>query len=71
MWQHAFVAMSLALGEQLDPTVECLGDANGEPVTALIQGLRNESRQARATLLAEHLAPIAAHIEALEVTWHG
>jgi hypothetical protein len=70
MWQTAFVAMSVTLGESVDDALAALGD-HASAAGALAQRLRSESRETRARALAEHLAPIAADIEATEATWHG
>jgi hypothetical protein len=70
MWQRAFVAVSVAVGEPLDAALAALGD-DARAVTQLTAALRVESREARARALAAELAHVAAAIEALEMTWHG
>jgi hypothetical protein len=68
MWQLSFVAMSVTLGEPLEAALITLGH---ESVTTsqLVVDIRSQNREARARALAEHLAPIAAEVEALELTW--
>ncbi len=70
MWQLAFVATSIALGESLDDALRALDD---EAISRhpFIKALRSESRETRARALAEHLAPIAADVEASELTWRA
>ncbi len=68
MWQLSFVAMSVAVGEALEDALVALGDESVR-TSPLVTALRSESRDARARALAEHLAPIAAEVEALELTW--
>ena len=70
MWQTAFVAMSLAVKESLDDVLAALGDPPAAVGTLAVR-LRSESREERARAIAEHLAPIASDIEALEATWRG
>ncbi len=66
MWETAFVAMSVAIGESLDHVQAALGESRAAP---LIQALRDESREKRARAIAQHLAPIAADIDAMELPW--
>ena len=69
MWQQAYIAMSLAVGEPLDGALGALDDwARAVP---LVNALRSDSREARARALAAELAIIATDIEGLEVTWRG
>jgi hypothetical protein len=68
MWQLSFVAMSIALGESLEDALAALGDESVS-TSPLVTALRSQSRDARVRALADHLAPIAAEVEALELTW--
>jgi hypothetical protein len=68
MWQLSFVAMSLAIGESLDDALAALGN-DSVSASPFVASARSSSRDTRARALAEQLAPIAAAIEALEVTW--
>lgn len=70
MWQTAFIAMSLAVKESLDDALAALGDTPA-PAAAFVARLQSESREGRARAIAEHLAPIASDIEAVEATWRG
>jgi len=69
MWQLSFIAMSIAVGESLDDALRALGD--DAPHHPLVSALRSESREARARAVAEQLAPIAAVVEASELTWRA
>ena len=69
-WEPAFLAVSLAVGESLDDSLAALGD-RAAACAPLAERLRAESRELRARAIAEHLAPIAADLEQLEVTWPG
>ncbi len=69
MWQHTFVAMSAVLGEPVDEIVSALGDEHAARCGALLEALRTESRQVRARTMAQHLASVAADVEAMELSW--
>jgi len=68
MWQLAFVATSAALGEPLDAIEASLGQEAAR-AGALIEVLRTEGRQARARAMAQHLATVAADLDAMEPRW--
>lgn len=68
MWETAFIAMSVAIGETLDDAQAALGESASR-AAPLIQALRDESREKRARAIAQHLAPIAADIDAMELPW--
>lgn len=68
-WQHAFVATSVALGVSVDDAASALEDPH--PVEGLIHSLKMGTREARARAIAQHLAPVAAEIEAMEATWRA
>lgn len=70
MWQNAFVALSVAMGESLDDALAALGD-DARQVAALESALRTESREKRARALAQHLAAVAAELDAMEAKWHA
>ncbi len=70
MWQNAFVAMSVAMGESLDDALAALGD-DAQSVAALASALRSESREKRARAMAQHLATLAADLDAMETTWRA
>ena len=70
MWQNAFVAMSVAMGEPLDDALAALGE-DAESVAALASALRSESREKRARAMAQHLAALAADLDAMEATWRA
>jgi len=67
MWQHAFVATSAALGEPMDAIVSSLGPDQAPVAGALIDALRAESRQQRARAMAQHLAAVAADVDAMHL----
>jgi len=69
-WQHAFLATSAALGEPIDDAVAALGD-EAKIAGALEATLRTGTREARARAIAQHLAPIAAELDAMEATWRA
>ena len=68
-WQHAFVATSVAIGVSVDDAVAALEDAS--VVGSLVNTLKTGTREARARAIAQHLAPIATEIEAMEATWRA
>ena len=68
MWQLAFVATSAALGEPLDVIESSLGEQAAR-ARALLDVLRTEGRQARARAMAQHLAAVAADLDAMVPTW--
>lgn len=69
-WQNAFVAMSAAIGEPLDAALGALGE-EASAVRALESVLRSSDREKRARALAQHLAPIATELGAMEATWRA
>ncbi len=69
MWQQVFVAMSAMLGEPVDEIVAALGDEHAARCGALLEALRAESRQVRARAMAQHLAAVAADVDAMELSW--
>ncbi len=70
MWQSAFVAMSVAIGESLDDALASLGE-EAQHARAIEISLRAESREARALAIAKVLAPIATELDAMETTWRA
>ncbi len=69
-WQHVFLATSAAIGETIDDAVAALGD-EAKIAGALESTLRTGTREARARAIAQHLAPVAAELEAMEATWRA
>ncbi len=69
MWQHAFVATCAVLGEPIDAIVLALGDDHAARCGALFEALRSETRQVRARAMAQHLASVAADVDAMELSW--
>jgi hypothetical protein len=70
MWQSAFVAMSVTLGESLDDALAALGE-EAHHARALENVLRTDQRDKRARAIAQHLAPIASDLDAMETTWRA
>ncbi len=68
MWQLAFVATSAALGEPLDAIESSLGE-QAAGVGVLLDVLRTEARPARARAMAQHLAAVAADLDAMGPSW--
>ena len=68
-WQHAFVATSVAIGVPVDDAAAALEDAS--TVGSLVATLKTGTREARARAIAQHLAPVAAELEAMEATWRA
>jgi hypothetical protein len=68
-WQHAFVATSVALGVSVDDAVSALDEPH--VVEALVHLLKMGTREARARAIAQHLAPVATELEAMEATWRA
>ncbi len=62
-WESGYVAMSAALGEPLEESIEALGDEGLARAAELIRGLKSRSRASRATALAAVLAAIAADLD--------
>lgn len=65
MWETAFVAMSIALGE----TEESVTAALASPPRDLMAALKSPDRRMRAKALATALAPIVLELEQAEVSW--
>src|SRR5262249_9563928 len=68
-WQHAFVATSVAIGGSVDDAVAAIDDPRA--VESFASTLKTGTREARARAIAQHLAPVAAEIEAMEATWRA
>ena len=68
-WQHAFIATSVAIGVSVDDAASGLDDPHA--VEGLIHLLKMGTREARARAIAQHLAPVAAELEAMEATWRA
>ena len=68
-WQHAFVATSVAIGVSVDEAIGALEDPH--VVEGLIHMMKTGTREARARAIAQHLAPVAAELEAMEATWRA
>ena len=66
-WETAFVAMSVALGEDAEEARAALGETSS--VGTLVSALKAESRVARAQALARELAPIVAAVEKVGIAW--
>ena len=65
MWETAFVAMSMALGE----TEESVTASLASPPRELMAALKSPDRRVRAKALATALAPIVLELEQAEVAW--
>ncbi len=61
-WQRAFLAVSLALGADLDGALEALGEARA-PADELAHALRRGTRADRAKALAAALTAVAVDVE--------
>jgi hypothetical protein len=68
-WQNAFVATSVAIGVSVEDAASALEDPHA--VEGLIHLFKMGTREARARAIAQHLAPIAAELEAMEATWRA
>lgn len=68
-FELAFLAASVAFGESVDDALAALGDG-AVRARALEPVLRTGSREARARALAQHLAPVVAEMQAMEIAWH-
>ena len=68
-WQDAFVATSVAIGVSVDDAASALDDPH--VVEALVHLLKTGTREARARAIAQHLAPVAAELDAMEATWRA
>ena len=68
-WQHAFVATSVALGVSVDDALGALDDPRA--VESFASTLKSGTREARARAIAQHLAPVASELEAMEATWRA
>ena len=68
-WQHAFLATSAALGIPIDDALAAVDDPS--PVEALASALKTGTREARARVMAQHLAPVATELDAMEATWRA
>lgn len=68
-WESAFVAMSVALGEDADAARASLDAAGAAGVASLAAALKAESRATRAQALARELGPILAAVEKVGITW--
>ena len=62
-WESGYVAMSAALGEPLEDSVEALGSDGAARAADLVRGLKARSRSSRATALAAVLAALAAELD--------
>jgi hypothetical protein len=67
VWEAAFVATSLALGESEDATIRALADP--APAKELLTALGSPDKRARAKALAKAITAIAFDLERAEVTW--
>ena len=67
MWEAAFVATCIALGESVDDAAEAIGPAGEAPLAAL--HLRSENRARKARALALELGAVMLEIESLGVAW--
>ena len=65
-WQNAFVATSVALGVSVDDAASSLEEPH--IVEGLVHLLKMGTREARARAIAQHLAPVASELEAMEAT---
>jgi hypothetical protein len=68
-WQDAFLATSVAIGVSVDDALEALNETDS--TASLARTLRTASREARARAMAQHLASVAAELDAMEATWRG
>jgi hypothetical protein len=68
-WQNAFIATSVALGVPVKEAASALEDPH--VVEGLIHLLAMGTREARARAIAQHLAPVATELEAMEATWRA
>jgi hypothetical protein len=69
MWETAYLAMSVVLGEPLEVAAASLPEGVGLAARAAMEKLSAGDRKARAVALAQALAPIAADCEKLELSW--
>jgi hypothetical protein len=69
MWETAYLAMSVVLGESLEVAAASLPESSAIPARAAADKLGQGDRKARAVALAQALAPIAAASEKLELSW--
>lgn len=67
VWETAFVATSMALGEPEEAVVGALVDAG--PARELLAALKAPDRRARAKALAAAIAGIVLDLERAEITW--
>ncbi len=67
MWQRAFVATSMALGEPLEAATSALSPVDGALIKDFVAALQVESRRARAQAMARELAVVAAAVEEAEL----
>ncbi len=68
-WQHAYLATSVAIGVSIDDALGGLDDPRA--VEPLASALKTGTREARARAIAQHLAPVATELEAMEATWRA
>jgi hypothetical protein len=68
-WQNAFIATSVAIGVSVDDAASALDDPH--VVEGLIHLLKMGTREGRARAIAQHLAPVAAELDAMEATWRA
>lgn len=61
-WQRAFLAVSLALGADVDGALDALGTARA-PAEELARSLRTGARADRARALAAALTAVAVDVE--------
>jgi hypothetical protein len=68
-WEPAFVAMSVAVGEDADVARGSLDDSVAARVASLTLALKAESRVTRAQALARELGPILGAVEKVGIAW--
>jgi hypothetical protein len=66
VWETAFIATSLALGESEQDTLASLDAA---PARELLATLKSPDKRVRAKALATAIAAIALDLEQTEITW--
>ncbi len=67
MWETAFVAMSMAVGEPEESVTAALPSPGG--ARELLAALKSPDRRTRAKALATSLAPIVLELEQAEALW--
>ncbi len=71
MWERAFLATSVAVGEPLEAALAALGEGGVKQAAALAAALGNPSREVRARGMAKELAVVVAELERAELTWRA